>query len=119
MPDDAYFEGFGKKGVGTPGIPEARKDDQGKQRWDLMPFRPLGWIADVVTYGAKKYGPNQWQKLHNGSDRYFAALMRHLSAWRTGETHDEESGLHHLAHAGCCIVFLLWLEGEKQQGKEW
>lgn len=133
MPGDEYFEAFGKRvptavrpppllNLGdAPGdfdeeseeVETARKDDQGKDRWDLMPFMPLLLITEVITYGAKKYGADNWQKLDNGTNRYFAALMRHLTAWRMGESHDEESGLHHLAHAGCCIVFLLWLEGEK------
>jgi hypothetical protein len=36
--------------------------------------------------------------------------MRHVHAWRAGETKDPESGLHHLAHAGCCLLFMLWLD---------
>lgn len=39
-----------------------------------------------------------------------AAAMRHLAAWRDGEQLDEESGLPHLAHALCCIVFLRELD---------
>ena len=31
-------------------------------------------------------------------------------SWRDGEKNDLESGLHHLAHAGCCLLFMLWLD---------
>jgi len=33
--------------------------------------------------------------------------LRHLTAWWAGEDLDPESGLHHLAHAACCLMFLL------------
>jgi hypothetical protein len=51
-----------------------------------------------------------WQKVPNAKERYFAALMRHLTAWWDGERADPESGLHHLAHAGCCLLFLIWFD---------
>jgi hypothetical protein len=38
---------------------------------------------------------------------FFAALLRHLFAWWRGEELDPESGLSHLAHAGCCLMFLM------------
>lgn len=95
------------------------KYDGEKPRWDLLPLRPIREIVKVLTYGAKKYSDYNWTRVEPFKERYFAALMRHLDAWRTdGETHDPESGLHHLAHAGCCLVFLLWYElirGEKRK----
>jgi hypothetical protein len=39
-----------------------------------------------------------------------AALLRHINAWRRGEKCDDESGLHHLAHALCNVAFLLELD---------
>ena len=68
-------------------------------------------IAEVMTYGANKYGDNNWQGVE--TDRYYAALMRHLQAWRKGELVDEESGLHHLKHALCNIAFILSKELER------
>jgi len=53
-----------------------------------------------------KTGENNWRSgLSYG--RCFAALHRHVWAFWLGETHDSESGLHHLAHAICCLLFLL------------
>ena len=86
---------------------EGRKDDTGKARWDLLPLKATREIVDVLTFGAAKYGANNWQLVEDHEARYVAALQRHLTAWRLGETCDPESGLHHLAHAGCCLLFLL------------
>jgi hypothetical protein len=74
----------------------------------LIPPETIKALATVLTYGAKKYKPNNWK---NGEkDRYIAALYRHLEAWRSGETCDEESGLEHLAHAMANIAFLHYLD---------
>lgn len=90
-----------------------RKFDGGKPRWSLLPWKQVGHIVDVLTFGAKKYDDDNWQGLSNGRDRYFSAMMRHLTAWKDGEVLDSESKLPHLAHAGCCLVFLMWVEDNK------
>lgn len=64
----------------------------------------------ILTYGAQKYGDNNWQNLEQFEDRYYAALMRHLVAWRKGEESDPESGLPHLAHVMANGLFLRWSE---------
>ena len=87
---------------------EGRKFDSGKLRYDLIPASAEKGLAEVLTYGADKYGPNNWQGIE--SHRYYSALRRHLSAWRMGESHDSESGLHHLKHALANVVFLLYKE---------
>lgn len=86
-----------------------RKQDNNKQRWDLLPLQPINEIVKVLTFGAKKYSDNNWQQVSNAKERYYAALMRHIVAWREGEWLDDESKLPHLAHAGCCLIFLMWL----------
>lgn len=91
---------------------DAIKHDNGKARWDLIPMREVEQGIKVLTFGAKKYGPNQWQGLEDGTNRYFAALMRHLCAWRAGELIDAESGLPHLAHALCCLWFMMWTDNQ-------
>jgi hypothetical protein len=89
-----------------------RKYDQGKPRWDLLPFGQVGEIVDVLTYGSRKYSGEGWQRTPDASNRYFAALMRHLAAWRSGEARDRETGLSHLAHAGANLLFLMWHSGK-------
>jgi hypothetical protein len=83
-----------------------RKDDGGKPRWDLLPFEALSHVVDVLTFGAKKYAPDNWRQVDGWRWRYFRAGLGHLVAWWRGEKLDQESGLPHLAHAACCVLFL-------------
>ena len=96
--------------MSPPPTSEGRKDDSGKTPWHLMPPDALNQIAQVLEFGAGKYGDRNWEKGMNWS-RPFAALMRHMWAWWRGEDRDPETGLSHLAHAGCCILFLLTYQG--------
>lgn len=86
-----------------PGI----KADTGKLRFDLLPPQWLAGLAQVATYGAKKYTDDGWRQVPKGVDRYYAAALRHLVAFRGGETTDGESGIHHLLHAAWnCLAVL-------------
>lgn len=86
------------------------KHDSGKLRYDLVPPIAAKALATVLTYGAKKYKANSRQELGDFQARYTAALFRHIEAWRAGELYDKESGIQHLAHALCNLVFLLWYD---------
>jgi hypothetical protein len=90
------------------------KHDQGKPRYDLIPVHAEAEVVDVLTFGATKYAPNQWRNVEGARERYTAATMRHIAAYRMGETHDQESGKHHLAHAICCMAFIIELDLEKE-----
>jgi len=91
------------------------KFDTGKLRYSLIPPIATEALASVLTYGAKKYKPNNW-KTAEDFDRYTDALYRHLEAWRGGQEFDEESGLSHLSHALTNIAFLIWNEANKVRG---
>lgn len=95
---------------------EGRKDDGGKMPWHLLPPDAVEQIVAVLKFGATKYGDRNWEKGMAWS-RPFAALMRHMWAWWRGEDRDPETGLSHLAHAGCCILFLLAYE-KRNTGKD-
>ncbi len=84
------------------------KWDGGKARWSLLPYKQVKQIVDVLTIGAIKYDDNNWQTVTPLRDRYFSAMMRHITAWAEGEKYDTETKLHSLAHAGCCLLFLMW-----------
>lgn len=83
------------------------KGDSGKDRWDLLPWAETEQVVKVLTFGAKKYDDNNWQKVTE-KPRYIAAAFRHIIARVKGEHMDQETGLPHLAHAVCCLLFLLW-----------
>lgn len=90
-----------------------RKEDTGKLMYSLVPVEPLREVARVLTFGAVKYEPNNWQKVPDPIRRYTDAMLRHIEAWRGGETFDKESGVHHLAHAICDAMFILYFELKK------
>lgn len=94
------------------------KFDSEKPRWDLLPINVTEEVVKVLTYGAKKYSPDNWKKVADLDNRYYAAAMRHLCAYRQGEETDPESGFSHLAHAICCLMFMResrLLDEERQQ----
>ena len=62
-------------------------------------------VTKVLIYGAKKYSRSNYSKVE--SERYEAACLRHLMAYLQGEQKDPETGYHHLAHAVCCLMFLV------------
>jgi hypothetical protein len=82
------------------------KYDSGKPRWDLVPWAEMQDVVQVLTFGAHKYGANNWKHVPEAQERYFAAALRHLVAWKSGEVLDPESGLPHLAHAVSSLLFL-------------
>lgn len=95
-------------------ITAGRKNDQGKNRLDLIEPEFIEGIGEVLTFGATKYEPNNWQNVEDAEDRYYAAALRHLMAWRRGEVVDEESGLSHLKHAATNLMFLLHFEASQE-----
>lgn len=98
---------------------EGRKDDAEKVRMDLLAPEFLFATAEVLTYGAAKYAPRNWEK-GMAWGRCFAALMRHMWCWWGGKgptTHsflfgelDDDTGFSHLWHASCCLMFLIAYE---------
>lgn len=74
---------------------------------ELLDPKFLQAIAEVLTYGAEKYDAHNWRQGID-TDRLYGALQRHLNAFWDGEDIDPESGHHHLAHAGCELMFLYW-----------
>lgn len=84
------------------------KLDAAKPRWSLLPGGTVAEVVEVLEYGAAKYSADNWMKVDNGRTRYYDAAMRHLDSWWRGEKTDAESGKSHLAHAICCLLYLLW-----------
>lgn len=91
---------------------EGVKYDTGKVRWSLVPEGVMEEYIKVLEFGANKYAPDNWKHVPQATTRYYDAAMRHMDAWWQGEMDDPETGMCHLAHAMCCITFLMWLEAE-------
>jgi hypothetical protein len=94
------------------GYEEGVKFDQDKIRTDLLPPDAMLGIAEILTFGAKKYGDRNWERGMKWS-RPYGALLRHIWAWWNGEDKDPETGKSHLDHAACCISFLSAYEKRK------
>jgi hypothetical protein len=95
-------------------LTQGNKLDQNKVRMDLLSAIAIEEIAKVMTFGAHKYEDHNWRKGIKWS-RVLAALLRHVFAYMRGERHDPETGLSHMAHAGCCVMFILEFEKTHQQ----
>ena len=95
---------FGYTNQGT-----AMKFDSNKLPVNLLSTEALNQTAAVLKFGADKYHAHNWRDGFAWS-RPLAAAMRHIMAFNDGEDKDPESGLSHLAHAACCIMFLLEFE---------
>lgn len=81
------------------------KYDSGKPDLSIVPVALENACARALTFGANKYGRNNYRKGINFS-RNIAAAQRHLKAWNELETLDPESGLSHLDHAIACLAML-------------
>lgn len=87
---------------------EGIKADDGKPRFDLLPWPALAACQRVFEHGGRKYAAwnyargMAWLRLWN-------AAMRHLTAWALGEDNDPETGESHLTHAACSVLMLLTL----------
>lgn len=84
----------------------ANKFDDQKLPVQLVDADFVKDVAKVLALGAQKYGENNWRGGLKWS-RTYGATLRHLYAWFKGEDKDQESGLSHLAHAACNIMFLM------------
>lgn len=85
---------------------QAKRFNEGKNRLDLVPTSLVEEVGKVLTFGANKYGDNNWRSSMKWS-KCIASLERHLVAFKNGIDFDEESGLLHLSHLGCNVAFLL------------
>lgn len=82
------------------------KHDQEKPDLALLPKEALDGIARAFMVGEKKYGRYNYLKGMEWT-RLISALMRHVTAFNSGEDFDKESGLNHIYHAGACVMMLI------------
>ena len=81
-----------------PYAPGAKLDD-GKPEADLLQDFGLALlaVAEVSTFGKRKYSRGGWQYVKDGINRYTAAMFRHLFEERY-EDNDPDSDLLHAKH---------------------
>lgn len=58
------------------------KDENGKLPLWIVPFRAIEAVADIMAFGANKYGKDSWKK--NEPEVYINALLRHLAKIQAG-----------------------------------
>lgn len=122
---------FRKPSIFNERIPRAEKDphgkdpsepgakcDAGKIRVALMEEgfpKALMAVAEVTTFGAKKYTDHGWLAVPDAFKRYSDAAGRHRLKRLAGEERDADSGLLHLQHEAWGLLAMLEL---RLQGME-
>ena len=97
-------------------LEEFKKYDGGKPMITLVEPSFILGVANVLTFGAEKYGKYNWKKGFHTSPsvrkatatRVLDALNRHLIAYSMGEKLDPETGLSHLYHISANVMFLAY-----------
>lgn len=72
---------------------------------DLLSIPAMLGTASVLEFGATKYEDRNWEQ-GIAMSKIYGSTLRHLMKWFAGMDKDEESGLYHLHHAGCDVMFL-------------
>lgn len=96
-----------------------RKDDSGKDPlYEVLQWVDHMYILDmmkVLKFGAKKYNEKGQWKLGIDRTRLANAIVRHLDKYMSGDKFDEESGLSHLAHAACSLMFMHYYDRQEAE----
>ena len=93
--------------------------NEGKLDWSLIPWDSVEEILKVLEFGKIKYSAWNWNK--GEGFKYtdvFNSMVRHLFAWIRGQDNDPESGLNHMAHVGCNVLFILYFIKHKNRYKD-
>lgn len=71
------------------------------------------YINDVLKHGQDKYSEQNWTRvdgIKSSKKEMLESILRHVYASREDLQHDEESGLHPLAHAASRCLMVIWRE---------
>jgi hypothetical protein len=88
------------------------KHDGGKPRTELIPTEFMIEVAKALTFGANKYGDNNFR---NGLSytRLLGAAKRHIELELAGIEQDSESTHSHLAHAGASLAMYAFMKAHR------
>ncbi len=92
-----------------------------KLPYELLPAKAIDEVVQVLDFGAKKYEPHGWRNLKQEDlSKLLGAALRHIFAYMRGEKEDIETGIDHLAHASCDLLFiqeLKYIIKEREDGR--
>lgn len=97
--------------------PIGKKFDSNKPKVSLVPSEAILEMAKAFTYGANKYGADNFK---NGIAyrRLLDAAMRHILAISAGEEIDPESGNSHVGHAMASLAMLAYMMAHKPENND-
>lgn len=88
-----------------------RDDQEGKGRYDLLPWYSIHRVAMRMEFGAKKYGDDNWKK-GQPLDQYLNSAIRHIAKWYCAEDTED-----HMAAAAWNILAFMWTQKEIEEGR--
>lgn len=88
------------------------KNDAGKPRMELIPTEFIIEVAKALTFGAEKYGDDNFRK-GIAYKRLLSAAKRHIEQELVGIDSDVESNLSHLAHAGASLAMYAFMKAHR------
>lgn len=83
----------------------AERFNEGKPELSFIDLDSMMDTADVFSFGAKKYSRDNWKK-GQSLTQVLDSMMRHIAGLQRGEFFDPESGLPHIGHIGCNMIFV-------------
>lgn len=102
------------------------KYDQNKHKLSQFPREAMEAVCEVMEYGARKYEKGSWNRVD--VQRYIDAAARHLYAMQDINENgkecinlakkDEESGIEHLYHLACNVVYAVSLYRREKKKKQ-
>ncbi len=84
----------------------AVKNDKQKPDLSILPLSFLTEVAKAMSYGANKYGRDNYKQGMEVT-RFLSAALRHIYQYLEGEDIDSESGNLHLGHAAASILMAI------------
>lgn len=84
---------------------QANRKNEGKPKYSLLHLPSLEGCVKVLEFGEKKYARDDW-KAGFPVTELCDSLVRHLASFLDGEDLDKESGLEHIGHMQCNLMFL-------------
>jgi len=86
---------------------KALTNDTGKPPLAHLPWAAMDMIAEVQSYGHRKYGDFYNYRKGMEVSRNLSCALRHIRDYMNGHDVDHESGLNPLGHALCRLAFVV------------